>query len=562
MIEVLKEILNYIKIPAIIIENNDVIFKNQNFYEIFEENEEEIINNAFAGKTRFFDERGIKFYIKCFRYKELKICFIVDFVKNEIVSELFSSIEGVLSLHTLINNPYEGVILVDKDGRIKYINALNQRFFSIKLKDYKNKHITDIIPNSGLHLTAKTGKEEIGKLLKINGENKVISRIPVLYKDKVYGAIGKIIFRNTREIEEVLKEYHKLQNEVKKYKNHIASLHEAKYTFEDMVGTAPAFLEAKKFAKKIAPTDSTVILLGESGTGKELFAHAIHLESHRKNGSFVKVNCASIPAELAESELFGYSEGAFTGALRTGKPGKFELADRGTIFLDEIGDLPLSLQAKLLRVLQEKEVERLGKSTPKKVDFRLICATNKNLKQMVEKNQFREDLYYRIFAVPIKIPPLRERKEDIEKLAYHFLSLIAADTEVREISKEYLKILKAYSWPGNIRELKNVIELSVYRNEGKILLPSSLPTYIIESVGSMHEYVEGQETKIELDLNEEEFSSDSTIRTLKEELEEKEKEIIIKALKITKGNKTKTAELLGIHRTGLHKKLNKYKIKL
>ena len=562
MIEILKEILNYIKIPAVIIEEDKVLFKNQNFYEIFEENEEEIINNVFAGKTRFFDERGIKFYIKCFEHKEIKICFIVDFVKNEIVSELFSSIEGVLSLHTLINNPYEGVILVDKDGRIKYINALNQRFFSIKLKDYKNKHITDIIPNSGLHLTAKTGKEEIGKLLKINGENKVISRIPVLYKDKVYGAIGKIIFRNTREIEEVLKEYHKLQNEVKKYKNHIASLHEAKYTFEDMVGTAPAFLEAKKFAKKIAPTDSTVILLGESGTGKELFAHAIHLESHRKNGPFVKVNCASIPAELAESELFGYSEGAFTGALKTGKPGKFELADRGTIFLDEIGDLPLSLQAKLLRVLQEKEVERLGKSTPKKVDFRLICATNKNLKQMVEKNQFREDLYYRIFAVPIKIPPLRERREDIEKLAYHFLSLIAGDTEVREISRDYLKILKAYSWPGNIRELKNVIELSVYRNEGKILLPSSLPTYIIESVGSMPEYIEGQEIKVELEINKEEFSTDSTVRTLKEELEEKEKEIIIKALKITKGNKTKTAELLGIHRTGLHKKLNKYKIKL
>ncbi len=562
MIEVLKEILNYIKIPALIINNNEVIFKNVNFLEIFEDNEEEIIQNVFNGKTRFYDERGIKFYIKCFSYITYKICFVVDFVKNEIVSELFSSIEGVLSLHTLINNPYEGVILVDKDGKIKYINALNQRFFSIKLKDYKNKHITEVIPNSGLHLTAKTGKEEIGKLLKINGENRIISRIPVLYKNKVYGAIGKIIFRNTREIEELLKEYNKLQNEVKKYKNHIASLHEAKYTFEDMVGTAPAFLEAKKFAKKIAPTDSTVVLLGESGTGKELFAHAIHLESHRKNGPFVKVNCASIPAELAESELFGYSEGAFTGALRTGKPGKFELADKGTIFLDEIGDLPLSLQAKLLRVLQEKEVERLGKGTPKKVDFRLICATNKNLKQMVEKNQFREDLYYRIFAVPIKIPPLRERKEDIEKLAYHFLSLIAGDTDVKEISKEYIEILKAYSWPGNIRELKNVIELSVYRTEGRVLLPSSLPTYILESVENIPEYIEESETKIELTLENIDQPDDSSIKTLKEELEEREKEIIIKALKLTNGNKTKTAQLLGIHRTGLHKKLNKYKIKV
>ncbi len=562
MIETLKSILDYIKIPAIIIKKDNVIFKNINFREIFEDNEEEIIQYVFNGKTRFYDERGIKFYIKCFFHEDYKICFVIDFVKNEIVSELFSSIEGVLSLHTLINNPYEGVILVDKDGKIKYINALNQRFFNIKLKDFKNKHITEIIPNSGLHLTAKTGKEEIGKLLKINGENRIISRIPVLYKNKVYGAIGKIIFRNTREIEELLREYNKLQNEVKKYKNHIASLHEAKYTFDDMVGSSPNFLEAKRFARKIAPTDSTVILLGESGTGKELFAHAIHLESQRRNGPFVKVNCASIPAELAESELFGYSEGAFTGALRSGKPGKFELAHKGTIFLDEIGDLPLSLQAKLLRVLQEKEVERLGKSTPKKVDFRLICATNKNLKEMVEKNQFREDLYYRIYAVPIKIPPLRERKEDIEKFAYHFLSLIGQDTNVKEISKEYIKILKAYSWPGNIRELKNVIELSVYRTEGEILLPSSLPTYILESIENIPEYIEQHKITLELDDTEEDYKDENSVKSLKEELEEKEKEIIIKVLKLTKGNKTKTAKLLGIHRTGLHKKLNKYKIKI
>ena len=562
MIELLKEILDFVKIPALIIDEKKVIFKNKNFNEIFFDNEEEIIEYVLKEKNRFYDERGVKFYVKCFEFNNFKVCFIVDFVKNEIVAELFSSIEGVLSLHTLINNPYEGVILVDKEGRIKFINELNQRFFGIKLKNYKNKHITEIIPNSGLHLTAKTGKEEIGKLLKINGENRLVSRIPVLYKNNVYGAIGKIIFKNTREIEEVLKEYNKLQNEVKKYRNHIASLHEAKYTFDDMVGTAPAFLEAKKFAKKIAPTDSVVILLGESGTGKELFAHAIHLESLRKNGPFVKVNCASIPTELAESELFGYSEGAFTGALRSGKPGKFELAHKGTIFLDEIGDLPLSLQAKLLRVLQEKEVERLGKSTPKKVDFRLICATNKNLKEMVEKNQFREDLYYRIYAVPIKIPPLRERKEDIEKLAYHFLSLIAADTNVKEISKEYLNILKSYSWPGNIRELKNVIELSVYRTDGKILLPSSLPTYILENVENVKSY--HYEDNIELYSENEsiEIDKDIKIGSLKEELEKKEREIIIKALKLTNGNRTKTAELLGIHRTGLHKKLNKYNIKM
>jgi len=557
MLEVIKNILNYIKIPALIIKKDKgVIFKNVNFKEIFGTGEK-VIEEVLAEKEKFYDDRGIKFYIKCFEYEDYKFCLVIDFVKNEVVAELFSSIEGVLSLHTLINNPYEGVILVDKDGKIKYINALNQRFFGIKLKNFKNKHITELIPNSGLHITAKTGKEEIGKLLKIKGEDKIVSRIPVRYKNKVYGAIGKIIFRNTREIEEILKEYYNLQKEVKKYKNHIASLHQAKYTFDDMIGTSEAFLEAKNFAKKIAKTDLTVVLLGESGTGKELFAHAIHLESLRRDGPFVKVNCASIPPELAESELFGYSEGAFTGALRTGKPGKFELADKGTIFLDEIGDLPLSLQAKLLRVLQEKEVERLGKSVPKKVDFRLICATNKDLRKMVEKNQFREDLYYRIFAVPIKIPPLRERKEDIEKLAYHFLGMLSEDTGIKHISDEYLNILMKYDWPGNIRELKNVIELSIFRTEGDTLLPTSLPSYIIESINDVDE-----ELTIEREKRKEAVKEDFVIRPLKEELEEKEKEIIIKALKLTNGNKSQTAKLLGIHRTGLHKKLNKYKIKL
>jgi transcriptional regulator with PAS, ATPase and Fis domain len=550
MIQFIKEILDYIKIPVAIIQENEIIFENINFREIFQANSN-VYEYIFKGVTRFTDERGVKFYIKRFENPNIdfQVFFIVDFVKNQVVSRLFSSIEGVLSLHTLINNPYEGMVLIDKNGKIKYINSLNERFFKVKLSKIKNKHVTKLIPNTRLHLVAKSGKEEIGKLQKIDGEPRIVSRIPVSYKNKVYGAIGKIILKNTKEIEELIEELKKLKDEIKKYKNQIATLHHAQYTFNDIIGSSPNFLEAKNFAKKIAPTDSTVILLGESGTGKELFAHAIHLDSQRKNNPFVKVNCASIPSELAESELFGYTEGAFTGALRYGKPGKFELANGGTIFLDEIGDMPLSLQAKLLRVIQEKEVERIGKSTPQKVDFRLICATNKNLKKLVEKNQFREDLYYRIYTVPIKIPPLRERKEDIEKLAYHFLNLLSKYTKVKEIDPQFINILRAYSWPGNIRELKNVIELSIYRSTDEILTPKSLPSYIFENLESFEE---------KLDISDYE----NTMNRLKDELEKKEREIIIRALKITNGNKTKTAELLGIHRTGLHKKLNKYKIKL
>ena len=550
MLQFIEDILDYIKIPAVIVKNNEIIFENINFKEIFM-SESNVYEFIFKGASRFTDDRGIRFYIKRFFYNKegFEVVFIADFVKNLVVSRLFSSIEGVLSLHTLVNNPYEGMILIDKNGKIKYINSLNERFFKIRLSQIRDKHVTKVIPNSRLHLVAKSGKEEIGKLQKINGEPRIVSRIPVSYKSKTYGAIGKIILKNPKEIEELLDELKKLQSEIKKYKNQIATLHHAQYTFNDIIGSSPNLLEAKNFAKKIAPTDSTIILLGESGTGKELFAHAIHLESHRSRNPFVKVNCASIPGELAESELFGYTEGAFTGALKHGKPGKFELANGGTIFLDEIGDLPLSLQAKLLRVLQEKEVERIGKSSPLKVDFRLICATNRNLKRMVEKNQFREDLYYRIYTVPIKIPPLRERKEDIENLAYHFLNLLSKYTKVKDIDPQFINILKAYSWPGNIRELKNVIELSIYRSDSEILTPKCLPSYIFENL-------ETQDTTFDIS------DFESSVSRLKEELEKKEKEIIIRALKLTNGNKTKTAELLGIHRTGLHKKLNKYNIKM
>ena len=552
MLQLLQSILNYVKIPAAIIKNNEIIFKNINYNEIFSD-KLDVSEYLFKDVSRFKDKRGIKFYIKKFNSpdNEFQICLIIDFVKNEVVSTLFSSIEGVLSLHTLINNPYEGVILVDKEGKIKYINSLNERFFKTKLSKFHNKHITKLIPNSKLHLIAKSGKEEIGKIQKINNEPRIVSRIPVTYKNNVYGAIGKILMKETKDIEELTKELKKLQSEINKYKKQIATLHHAQYTFDDLIGINDDLLEAKNFAKKISPTDSTVILLGESGTGKELFAHAIHLDSIRKNNPFVKVNCASIPAELAESELFGYTEGAFTGALRQGKPGKFELANGGTIFLDEIGDLPLSLQAKFLRVLQEKEVERIGKSTPKKVDFRLICATNKNLKRMVEKNQFREDLYYRIYTVPIKIPPLRERRDDIEKLAYHFLNMLSKYTKVREIEPQYLNILKSYTWPGNIRELKNVIELSIYKADSHLLTPRSLPAYIFENLETPHNSLDSIDSY-----------SFKSVNKLKDELEKKEKEIIIRALKISNGNKTKTAEILGIHRTGLHKKLNKYRIKM
>jgi Nif-specific regulatory protein len=244
---------------------------------------------------------------------------------------------------------------------------------------------------------------------------------------------------------------------------------------EGIVGRSRQILEVLDLVHRVAPTNATVLLRGESGVGKEVFARAIHFLSPRANKPFIAVNCSAIPENLLEAELFGYEKGAFTGAYST-KKGKFELASGGTIFLDEIGDMPLSLQVKLLRVLQEKEIERLGGNKPIKVDVRIIAATNRNLEELIKKGEFREDLYYRLNVVPIFIPPLRERKEDIPILVQHFLEIFKKEygKEVR-ISSEVMDTFVSYSWPGNVRELQNVIERMVILDTDGILTKDELP---------------------------------------------------------------------------------------
>ena len=286
---------------------------------------------------------------------------------------------------------------------------------------------------------------------------------------------------------------------------------------------------------------STVLILGETGTGKELFAHAIHNTSNRRNKSFVRINCASLPRELLEAELFGYESGAFTGARREGKPGKFELANRGTIFLDEIGDMPLSTQAELLRVLEEKEIVRIGGTKPIKVDFRVIAATNQDLDKLVKENKFRVDLFYRLDIIRINLPPLRQMKDDIPLLTYYYTKKFSAfngNLSVK-ISPVVLKAFETYEWPGNIRELKNLIEQSItYIKDGVIELENLSARFLeLKNVPISH------------------------IKSpLKEGKADTERDVIAKALKIVNGNRAKAAKLLGIHRSGLYQKLKKYNI--
>jgi|SRR6185437_8208610 len=318
-----------------------------------------------------------------------------------------------------------------------------------------------------------------------------------------------------------------------------ASLREAlgaRYDYPNIVGRGERMREVLALVERVAPTQSTVLLLGESGVGKDLIAHALHQHSKRGQGPFIKINSTAIPENLLESELFGYEKGAFTGAART-KPGKFELADQGTLFLDEIGDVPMATQVKLLRVLQEREFERLGGTRTQKVDVRLIAATNRNLRAALEEGTFREDLYYRLNVVPIDLPPLREHKEDIPALAEFFVAKFAraAEKAVPKLTADALAKLTAFDWPGNVRELENVIERAVALGEGAELLARDL----------------------RLDLGA--SSKPAPTSALLPDgwtLEQWEQAVIREALKRAAGNKSQAARLLGLSRNALRYRLS------
>lgn len=251
-------------------------------------------------------------------------------------------------------------------------------------------------------------------------------------------------------------------------------------SFEEILGTSPALSEAKRVALKAARGHSTVLILGESGTGKELFARAIHTSSPRAAGPFVPINCAAVPETLLESELFGYEEGAFTGARKGGKPGKCELADGGTLFLDEVGDLPFSLQGKLLRMLQERYVERVGGVRQIPIDVRVVAATGRDLERMVAQREFRDDLYYRLNVIPIRLPPLRERREDIKLLAEHFAKRYAEvmKKSIKGLTEEVLLLFLEYDWPGNVRELENALEYAVTMESSSVITLASVPPWL------------------------------------------------------------------------------------
>ncbi|MEW6347623.1 MAG: sigma 54-interacting transcriptional regulator [Thermodesulfobacteriota bacterium] len=442
-------------------------------------------------------------------------------------------------LRLIIDNIYHGAMITDADGFVTHFNAPYGRFLGVEPSAQLGKHCSTVVENSRMHLVAKSGQPEINYAHRIKGHDMVVQRIPIMKAGKVTAVFGQVMFKDIRDVSKLARKLTVLESKVELYEQEIIALRSARYTMDSIVGVSDSIHELRKEALKAAATHLPVLVTGESGTGKELFAQAIHHASARRLHPFVRINCAAIPRDLMESELFGYEQGAFTGALAKGKPGKFELAHHGTVFLDEIGDLPLDMQPKLLRVLEEKEFERVGGTSVIPVDFRLIAATNQNLEQMIDSGRFRRDLFYRLNVIPLRIPPLRERREDVMPLAHHLLDQIATDVPCMNlrIDPQAERMLRAYDWPGNARELANVLERIVASLDGDVIYPRHLPFPVFG-------YHKGHADKEPLNLS--------------EVLARAEAEAVRSALTVAKGNKAKAAKLLGIHRTHLYKKMKKH----
>jgi transcriptional regulator with PAS, ATPase and Fis domain len=443
---------------------------------------------------------------------------------------------------------FPNFVVVDADGIIVYMNNIYAKFLGIKQADAIGNHVSKVIPNTRMDIIIKTGIAEIGSIMKFyDHENKknvtlVCNRIPIIDGGKVIGAVAATTLNNIFEINTLYDELERIKEENKTILEELESYKMNFNSLNSIIGTSEAIKEIKKSITDYAKSNLPILITGETGVGKEVFANAVHQLSNRFANNYVKINCAAIPSDLLESELFGYAEGAFSGAAKGGKIGKFELANNGTILLDEIGDMPMSLQTKLLRVLQENEVERLGSIKTIRLNIRFICSTNSNLEELVEKKQFREDLYYRINAVKITIPPLRERISDVPALCNHFITKVNSieGLNIQGISEDVINIFQKYCWPGNVRELEHTIHrASVLAKDGIIQT---------KHIQFLHD---------RLIKKKEAFSIDNSLKGI---IENVEADAIIGALKKTYGNKSEAAKILDIDRSLLYSKMKKYNI--
>lgn len=431
------------------------------------------------------------------------------------------------------------IIILDEDGRMVYISEEYAQNMKISIEDSLDKHIAEVIPDTILPTVLQSGNSIPGDIYCRNGNTFFVNRVPLKEDGKVIGVAAQAILNSRITGEETQKRLSFFVRELNYYKEKYQRLAAPQSTLDTIVGDSPVMRDLKDTLKVVSGTRSSVLITGESGTGKEVFAGAIHNLGRRRNMPFIRINCAAIPDNLLESELFGYEEGAFTGAVKGGKIGDFEAANGGTLFLDEVDSLSPNMQAKLLRVIQEREIKKVGSTKTIPIDVRFVFATNKDLYQMMKEGSFREDFYYRINVIHLRLPPLRDRREDILPLVNRFVEKFNKELErnILGLTPAATMKLEKYDWPGNIRELENCIERAFNYVTGPV-------------IDVQHITLPGTQ--------EDQFPSLAMDCTLKEARDHAEKVAIRQMLQICGGNKKETAERLGIDRSLLYDKIKRY----
>ena len=447
-------------------------------------------------------------------------------------------------LYKVLDSVDDAIFIDDANGNTLWLNKACENLYRVKKKDLIGKHIT-ILEEEGIFSPSVArmvleSKKQVDLIHQNKDGNRILSTGTPIFDDN--GSMTTII-STSRDITELVS----LQNELEFVQSTLEGMqNQEKFYTGDVIAQSQAMFNVLQLVKRLAEIDSTVLITGESGVGKGVIARLLHENGSRKENAFIKVNCGAIPENLIESELFGYESGSFTGSRSEGKAGLFESADNGTIFLDEISELPLNLQVKLLQVLQDREITRVGGVTPIPVDVRIISATNKELFSLVEENKFREDLYYRLNVVPIYVPPLRERNEDIIPLINYFLNSNNKQMNDRkEIAPETMAILAEYNWPGNVRELQNMIERLMITTRKPNIEPENLPEYILDYINVAR--TSNTTNTLNEDMN------------LAQALDNTEKEILLKAKEKYKSSR-KMAKALGVSQPTIVRKLHKYGI--
>ncbi len=499
-------------------------------------------------------------------------------LKQRLTSDLPGDAKAILelaaqSLFELFASASQGMLLVDRQARVVWINDQYRRFLPAlgfaRESDFVGRPVSEVVPNTQMHRVLETGQPILIDLLSNRAGTFVVSRIPLRdASGAVIGALGIVLFDHPETtLQPVIAKFARLQQDLEEARRELARQRRSKYTLSSFVGRSPATLEVKRQARRAAQSSSPVLLLGETGTGKELLAHAIHAASVRAGRAFVGVNIAAVPETLLEAEFFGVAPGAYTGADRKGRKGKFELADGGTLFLDEIGDMPITVQVKLLRALQEGEIEPLGSNRVIPVDVRVIAATSRDLVQLVAQGRFREDLYYRLNVLPIRVPPLRERRSDIPLM----LDILCEDIALRsgtpalELTPAALALLMDQPWRGNVRELRNALEQIALRCDdpfvdatevASVLETAGAPLQSVVEASAPLQKVEAAASHQGSVLDERPSAGDDqAFEPLPQRVARLEREAIEAALHRCAGNRVAAAQLLGISRATLYNKL-------